>query len=90
MSLHVPSGLDASSGSCDFNEYLLSKYIVSIGLPLNSIMNIYKFGYFEKHEMTHYLVDCGLPRKVFNSKSTFRKFNQQFFFDEWSIKLEAS
>ncbi|ODV84460.1 hypothetical protein CANARDRAFT_200868 [[Candida] arabinofermentans NRRL YB-2248] len=88
MSVDVPSGLDASSGSADFESYLFSKYVVSVGLPLNSILNLYKFGYFNKHELTHFLVDCGIPQKVFSSKSSLRKFDKQWFTGKWNISLE--
>ncbi|VEU22998.1 DEKNAAC104204 [Brettanomyces naardenensis] len=87
MSIDIPSGLNASSGTSDFGTFLVSKYLVSIGLTLNSVLNLYKFGYFQKSELTHFVVDSGLPKKVFGSKSTFRKFERQWFSNLWSAEI---
>ncbi|QPG74335.1 hypothetical protein FOA43_001662 [Brettanomyces nanus] len=87
MSIDIPSGLNASSGTSDFSTFLACKYLVSIGLPLNSILNLYKFGYFKETELAHFVVDSGIPKKVFSSKSSFRKFEKSWFSDSWSKKL---
>lgn len=87
MSIDIPSGLNASSGTADFGNYLKAQYLVSIGLPLNSILNTYKFGYFKPSELTHFVVDNGLPKNVFKSKSSFRKFEKSWFGASWSYQL---
>lgn len=87
MSIDIPSGLNPSSGFSDLGSFLQSKYLVSVGLPLNSILNIYKFGYFRQSELAQYVVDDGLPRKIFRTKSSFRKFENMWFSDKWTREL---
>jgi len=89
MSIDIPSGLNASSGTADFGNYLKAQYLISIGLPLNSILNTYKFGYFKPSELMHFVVDNGLPKNVFRSKSSFRKFEKSWFSASWSYQLTA-
>lgn len=88
MSIDIPSGLNASSGSSDFPSFLAAKYLISIGLPLSSILNIYKFGYFQKTQLTQFAVDNGVPRKVFTSKSSLRKFDGFWSTGSWTFELE--
>lgn len=89
MSLDIPTGLNPSSGTTENEEVstLNSRYIVSIGLPLSSALNIYKFGYFEKGKVSHYLVDCGIPRRVFGTKGSLRKFDRRWFADSSAIDM---
>lgn len=91
MSLDIPAGLSPSSGTNDNNERLIimSKHVVSIGLPLSSALNIYKFGYFEKGKVKHHLVDSGIPRRVFGSKGNLRKFDRRWFADSSVISLQV-
>lgn len=90
MSIDIPSGLNPSSGTNENDILLLkSKYLVSVGLPLTSALNMYKFGYFEKGKMIHHLIDCGVPRRVFSTKSSLRKFDRRWFADTSSIELDV-
>lgn len=91
MSLDIPTGLSASSGTNENDNTLLikSKYLVSVGLPLSSALNMYKFGYFEKGNIMHYLADCGIPRRVFGSKASLRKFDRRWFADSDTIELKV-
>lgn len=89
MSLDIPTGLNPSSGTTENEEVpvLNSRYIVSVGLPLSSALNIYKFGYFDKGKVSHYLVDCGIPRRVFGAKSNLRKLDRRWFADSSAIEM---
>lgn len=92
MSLDIPTGLNASSGTNENEDNMLllkSKYVASIGLPLSSALNMYKFGYFEKGKMSHYLVDCGIPRRVFSSKASLRKFDRRWFAESGNIDMKV-
>lgn len=91
MSMDIPAGLNPSSGTNDANEKLVIKstHLASIGLPLSSALNIYKFGYFEKGKVKHYLVDSGIPRKVFGGKSNLRKFDRMWFAEAPVIDLQV-
>lgn len=92
MSLDIPAGLNPSSGTNDNDERLIimSDHIVSIGIPLSSTLNIYKFGYFEKGKLKHHLVDCGIPRRVFGSKGSLRKFDRRWFADSSVISMQLA
>ncbi|TID18610.1 hypothetical protein CANINC_003860 [Pichia inconspicua] len=91
MSMDIPAGLNPSSGTNDNNEKLIIKstHLASIGLPLSSALNIYKFGYFEKGKVKHYLIDSGIPRKVFGSKSNLRKFDRRWFAESSVIAMQV-
>jgi enhancer of mRNA-decapping protein 3 len=91
MSLDIPTGLNPSSGTTenDTASIINSKYVVSVGLPLSSALNIYKFGYFDKGKVSHYLVDSGIPRRVFTTKSNLRKFDRRWFSDSSNIDLKV-
>ncbi|KAG7825934.1 hypothetical protein KL909_001166 [Ogataea angusta] len=89
LSLDIPSGLDASSGTADFDSYILCNYLVSVGIPLSSILSLYRFGYFTKEELKHFLVDCGIPKRVFSLKSNLRKLDRYWFTTDWYTSLEV-
>ncbi|KAG7883707.1 hypothetical protein KL938_002292 [Ogataea parapolymorpha] len=89
LSLDIPSGLDASSGTADFDSYILCNYLVSVGIPLSSILSLYRFGYFTKEELKHFLVDCGIPKRVFTLKSNLRKLDRYWFTTDWYTSLEV-
>ncbi|KAH3660457.1 hypothetical protein OGAPHI_007043 [Ogataea philodendri] len=89
LSLDVPSGLEASSGTADFETYIASNYLVSVGIPLSSVLSLYRFGYFEKQDLKHFLIDSGIPRKVFTLKSNLRKFDRYWFTKSWYAILNV-
>lgn len=91
LSLDIPSGLNPSSGTNDSNESLVvnSRFVASIGLPLSSNLNMYKFGYCEKGRVTHYLVDAGIPRRVYTMKGGLRKFDRRWFAESGSVELKV-
>lgn len=91
LSLDIPSGLNPSSGTNDSNESLVvnSRFVASIGLPLSSNLNMYKFGYCEKGRVTHYLVDAGIPRRVYIMKGGLRKFDRRWFAESGSVELKV-
>lgn len=91
LSLDIPSGLNPSSGTNDSDESLVvnSRFVASIGLPLSSNLNMYKFGYCEKGRVTHYLVDAGIPRRVYIMKGGLRKFDRRWFAESGSVELKV-
>lgn len=91
LSIDVPSGITPSSGTNENDERLIvnSKYVVSVGLPLSSTLNMYKFGYFEKGKVSHFVADCGIPRRVYSSKSSLRKLDRPWFADTATIALNV-
>ena len=91
LSLDIPSGLNPSSGTNDSDESLVvnSRFVASIGLPLSSNLNMYKFGYCEKGRVTHYLVDAGIPRRVYTMKGGLRKFDRRWFAESGSVELKV-
>lgn len=93
MSIDIPTGLNPSSGTFEGEEdsmIINSKYVVSIGLALSSTLNMYKFGYFEKGQVGHFLIECGIPRRLFGSKGTLRRFDRRWFAETSSIDLNVA
>lgn len=90
ISVDIPTGLNPSSGTIeDDSPIIKSKYVVSVGIPLSSVLNMYKFGYFEKGDVTHFLVDSGIPRRVFSGKSSLRRFDRRWFADSSSVDMRV-
>lgn len=94
MSLDIPSGIDGGSGTVlDPSLKLNCKWCVSMGLPITGLIHAYKNGhlaYDEDGQTLHYLVDVGIPNKVYSSKGNLRKFDKFWFSAEYSIKLNVS
>ncbi|ODV97090.1 hypothetical protein PACTADRAFT_39965 [Pachysolen tannophilus NRRL Y-2460] len=100
LSIDIPTGLDAGSGQLtnlgkldsthqEEGVFIDAKFIVSMGLPLNSLLNLYGYGIIHTGDAIHYLIDIGLPKKIL-TKGSLRKFGRQWFTNEWCIKLEVS
>ncbi|KAL6451848.1 EDC3 Enhancer of mRNA-decapping protein 3 [Candida maltosa Xu316] len=92
MSLDIPSGIDGGSGTLSDDEMKLTcRWCISMGLPLSGILLAYKNGNISTvndHEVIHYVIDVGIPNKVYNSKPNLRKFDKFWFSSEASVKLE--
>ncbi|KAI0464694.1 hypothetical protein LJB42_002315 [Komagataella kurtzmanii] len=88
LSLDIPSGLEPSSAHINSeNAFLQSKFIVSVGLPLNGVLNAYKEGgVLTPGDCIHYLVDLSVPRAIFK-KGSLRKFDRDWFEDKGFIEL---
>ncbi|KAI5954904.1 EDC3 [Candida jiufengensis] len=87
MSLDIPSGIDGGSGLPENKLVINSHWCISMGLPLSGLILAYKNGYMEE-EIVHYLIDIGIPNKVFQSKPNLRKFDKYWFTAESIIKME--
>lgn len=94
MSLDIPSGIDGGSGTVLDSSFKLNcKWCVSMGLPITGLIHAYKNGhleYGEDDEVLHYLVDVGIPNKVYSSKGNLRKFDKFWYSAEYCLKLEIS
>ncbi|GME68890.1 unnamed protein product [[Candida] boidinii] len=93
MSIDLPSGLDPGSGQSNDTgpsaiPYLYSKWIVSLGLPISALTNSYKMGVVSKNDWIHYLIDISIPKKVYGTKGSFRKFDRLWFTNNYSTVLE--
>lgn len=93
MSLDIPSGVDGGSGTLlDDSLKLNCRWCISMGIPLSGIILAYKNGNMSLRDgdIVHYLVDVGIPNKVYSSKGNLRKFDKFWYCSEASIKLEVS
>ena len=97
MSLDLPSGIDGGSGTLsDENTKIECRWCISMGLPLSGIILAYKNGVMEHqdvgghHEILHYLVDVGIPNKVYLMKPNLRKFDKFWYCAETCIKLDVA
>lgn len=93
MSLDIPSGVDGGSGTLlDDSLKLNCRWCISMGMPLSGIILAYKNGNMSLRDgdIVHYLVDVGIPNKVYSSKGNLRKFDKFWYCSEASIKLEVS
>ncbi|KAI5965974.1 EDC3 [Candida pseudojiufengensis] len=86
MSLDIPSGIDAGSGLPENKLKINCHWCISMGLPLNGIILAYKNGYMDE-DIIHYLIDVGIPNKVFQTKPNLRKFDRYWYIAESSIKI---
>ncbi|KAG7192941.1 enhancer of mRNA decapping [Scheffersomyces spartinae] len=92
MSLDVPSGLDGGSGTIIDPSLttLKCKWCVSMGIPISGLIHAYKNGHLEKGEVTHYLLDVGVPNKVYSSKPNLRKFDKCWYSATGCVKLDVA
>lgn len=88
MSLDIPSGIDGGSGMPDDGLKVDCSWCISMGLPLNGLLLAYKNNYLSD-DIVHYLIDVGIPNKVFQTKPNLRKFDNFWYTAESSIKLDA-
>lgn len=88
LSIDMPSGIDAGSGQLQEldSPFIESKFIVSMGLPLTALLHAYSNGLVQ--ENVHYLVDIGIPRKIFQ-RGSLRKFDRSWFSSDWNVKLNV-
>lgn len=90
MSMDIPSGIDGGSGTVlDPSLQLHSRWIISMGLPIAGLSHAYKNGNLstDDDEVTHYLVDVGIPNQVYSSKGNLRRFDKFWFTAESSVQL---
>ncbi|KAI3403514.2 EDC3 [Candida oxycetoniae] len=95
MSLDIPSGIDGGSGILpDGNTKVDCRWCISMGLPLTGILLAYKNDVLtydkDDQEITHYLIDVGIPNKVYQMKPNLRKFDRFWFSAESCIKLNVA
>ncbi|ODV77012.1 YjeF N-terminal domain-like protein [Suhomyces tanzawaensis NRRL Y-17324] len=91
LSLDIPSGIDGGSGTLlDQSLKLNCRWCVSMGLPITGLIHAYKNGYLDVGEVTHYLIDVGIPNKVYSSKGNLRKFDRFWHSAESCVKLEVA
>lgn len=94
MALDIPSGIDGGSGTVlDPSLKLNCKWCVSMGLPITGLIHAYKNGHLfhgEDEDIIHYLVDVGIPNKVYSSKGNLRKFDKFWYSADYSIRLNVS
>lgn len=93
LSLDIPSGIDGGSGTV-LDELLQIKchWCVSMGLPISGLLYAYRNGvlaYDDEAQVVHYLIDVGVPNKVYQSKGNLRKFDKFWYNAEFSSRLEV-
>lgn len=92
MSLDIPSGIDGGSGTVlDPSLQLNSRWIISMGLPIAGLIYAYKNGNLsnEDEEISHYLIDVGIPNQVYSSKGNLRKFDKFWYTAEFNLALQV-
>lgn len=87
LSLDVPSGVDAGSGLLSDITPISAKFVVSCGLPIHGLLFAYSNQVVQKGDWTHYLVDVGIPRKLFK-QGKLRKFDRSWFDGDFVVELE--
>lgn len=89
MALDLPSGIDGGSGMVAQEKYRINcKWCISMGLPITGLLLAYKNGNLEKGDVVHYLIDVGIPNKVYSSKSNLRKFDKYWHCAESFMMME--
>ncbi|EGW35689.1 uncharacterized protein SPAPADRAFT_58894 [Spathaspora passalidarum NRRL Y-27907] len=92
MSMEIPSGIDGGSGiPSDETLVVKSKWCISMGFPISGLILAYKNNQLEVEEVGHYLLDIGIPNKVYSTKTNLRKFDKFWYDNAQSvIKMEVS
>lgn len=91
MSLDIPAGIDGGLGTvADDSLKLVGKWVVSMGLPIAGLVHAYKNGTLVHDDVIHYLVDVGIPNKVYSSKGNLRKFDKCWHTAESVIRVTVS
>lgn len=87
LSLDIPSGVDGGSGTVtDPLLHIKSSYVVSLGLPISGLLHAYNNGILVE-DVTHFVVDAGIPNAVFSAKPHLRKFDKFWFCAEDCLAL---
>jgi enhancer of mRNA-decapping protein 3 len=91
MALDLPSGIDGGSGMITNEKYLIKcKWCISMGVPITGLLLAYKNRHLENHDIIHYLIDVGIPNKVYSAKSNLRKFDKFWYCAESYMIMELS
>ncbi|RLV91282.1 Enhancer of mRNA-decapping protein [Spathaspora sp. JA1] len=92
MSMEIPSGIDGGSGiPSDDSLVVKSRWCISMGFPVSGLILAYKNNQFDLEDMGHYLLDIGIPNKVYSNKTNLRKFDKFWYENAQSvIKMEVS
>lgn len=87
MSLDLPLGIDSGSGTAG-DIVLRGKWCVLMGMPVTGLMLAYKAQVLVD-DVVHYLVDQGVPNKVYQQKANLRKFDKYWYCAELAFVMEA-
>ena len=64
-----------------------------MGLPISGLLYAYRNGVLtyddDEAQVVHYLIDVGVPNKVYQSKGNLRKFDKFWYNAEFSSRLEV-
>lgn len=87
LSLDIALGVDGGLGTVlDAALHVHPRYIVSLGLPVTGLLHAYNNGAISE-DVTHYVVDAGIPNAVYGSKPHLRKFDKFWFCAEEALRL---
>lgn len=89
LSLDIPSGIDGGSGTVQQQLLCIgATWCVSMGVPLTGLIHAYKNQHLDPTEITHYLVDVGIPPGACSNKSSLRKFATMWWRPDSVIQLQ--
>ncbi|GEQ71747.1 hypothetical protein JCM33374_g5433 [Metschnikowia sp. JCM 33374] len=90
LSLDIASGIDGGSGTVsDPSLRINSQFITSLGVPISGLLHAYNNGSLGD-DISHYVVDIGIPNAVYSVKPHLRKFDKFWFCAEGYMKLELT
>lgn len=90
LSLDIPSGIDGGSGTVQDTELLFqSRYVVSLGLPISGLLHAYNNRQIGggHDEVSHYVVDAGIPNALYNTRAGLRKFDKFWYCAELYVRV---
>lgn len=88
VSLDIPSGIDGGSGTVsDVSLVVGARWVVSVGIPLTGLIHAYKNAHFD--DVLHFLVDSGIPNKVYSTKGNLRKFDKFWHTADGYLRLDV-
>lgn len=95
LALDIPSGIDGGSGTVlDESLQIKCHWCVSMGLPISGLLYAYRNGVlsYDKEEplVIHYLIDVGVPNKVYQSKGNLRKFDKLWYSADFAPRLNVT
>lgn len=90
LSLDIPSGIDGGSGTVLETDLLFhSRYVVSLGLPISGLLHAYNNRIIGggHDEVSHYVVDAGIPNALYNTRAGLRKFDKFWYCAELYLRV---
>lgn len=87
MSLDLPLGIDGGLGTAG-DMVIRGKWCVLMGMPITGLLLAYRAQELDD-DVVHYLIDEGIPNKVYGLKGNLRKFDKYWYCAELAFAIDV-